>query len=184
MTTTETTTTITINARGPIRPYLAQITGPHPKYKLDRDFQRSTSDTLSRSGKTGSVVYDVARGAVYEATDGRDRWYVAVTHDGQVVDLPGPVAALHEVQTPDITAEPAPEPAPVATAATTAATRGLDAHVAALLADTTLTVRQVADAAGITVGRARHSLRRLREAGLAASGRVPGDRAHHWTSTH
>jgi len=62
------TYTITSNIRGGgtgSAAWVAKITGPHPKFKLDRAFVKGERDT-SRSGRSGTVSWHLTEPGIYE----------------------------------------------------------------------------------------------------------------------
>jgi len=46
--------------------WMAEITGEHQKYGLDREFESEIDQRRSSSGKTGSNLYHAEEGKVYE----------------------------------------------------------------------------------------------------------------------
>jgi hypothetical protein len=63
---------ITLNYYESDRPYIAKITGPHEKYKINREFQNPDDKDLSGSKKTGNITFNLKAG-IYEIKQSYDK---------------------------------------------------------------------------------------------------------------
>lgn len=76
----------------PNRPWVAEITGRHPKFKLSRQFLPSNKDLSQANGAFSRGVrrwYILESGKLYEVNEmvswkKRDRYFCAVTPDGEI----------------------------------------------------------------------------------------------------
>ena len=67
--------------------WVAEITGRHPKYKFNREFQRPIEREWSGSGKTGITMFELEEGKVYEINEPwRGRKFVKV-ECGKITEL-------------------------------------------------------------------------------------------------
>ena len=69
------------------REWVAEITGTHPKYKLNRDFLRPVARDWSYSGKTGTTSFILEIGKIYEVNEPWGDRYFAKIENGEVVRM-------------------------------------------------------------------------------------------------
>lgn len=78
----------TIGKRENNKPWVAEIIGTHPKYRLDRRFLKGQLDfrNANRKGNGVRMVFELESGRYYDCCTGkkRNRYFCKVTDDGDI----------------------------------------------------------------------------------------------------
>jgi len=77
--------------------WVAEILGPHPKYGFERSFLSPIHRERSSSGRTGSNIYLLAEGKIYQVQEPFEDRVTIRVQDGDVVEV-NPVDLLKELE--------------------------------------------------------------------------------------
>ena len=67
--------------------WVAEITGRHPKFGLNREFQKVVARNWSSTGRTGSTAFEIEEGKLYEINEPyKGRRFVTV-REGQIQEI-------------------------------------------------------------------------------------------------
>jgi hypothetical protein len=67
--------------------WVARIVGQHPKWKFEREFLSPVATNWSSSGRTGTTVFEMVEGGIYEVNEPwKGRRFVTV-RNGEIVEI-------------------------------------------------------------------------------------------------